>query len=152
MGCRFPGDIHGPEEFWQFLCEGRSAVGEVPPDRWAPFDDGSPEVAAALSGTTRWGSFLADIDAFDAEFFEISPREAAKMDPQQRLLLEVAYEALEHAGIPADSLRRTQTGVFAGACAERIWISGVDRSEPSGCVVGHGRCTEHYRQSGLVFS
>ena len=24
-------------------------------------------------GTTRWGSFLADIDAFDAEFLEISP-------------------------------------------------------------------------------
>src|ERR1700722_10530476 len=42
MGCRFPGDIYGPEAFWQFLCEGRSAVGEVPPDRWAPFDTGSP--------------------------------------------------------------------------------------------------------------
>ena len=117
MGCRFPRDIHGPEAFWQFLCKGRSAVGEVPPDRWARFDDGSPEAATALLGTTRWGSFLADIDAFDAEFFEISPREAAKIDPQQRLLLEVAYEALEHAGIRADSLRRTQTGVFAGACA-----------------------------------
>ena len=24
-------------------------------------------------GTTRWGSFLANIDAFDAEFLEISP-------------------------------------------------------------------------------
>jgi phthiocerol/phenolphthiocerol synthesis type-I polyketide synthase B len=116
LGCRFPGGISSPEALWQFLCEGRSAVGEMPPERWAPFDDGSPEVAATLARTTRLGSFLADIDAFDAEFFDISTREAAKMDPQQRLLLEVAWEALEHAGIPPSSLRRSQTGVFAGAC------------------------------------
>ncbi len=130
IGCRFPGDIDGPEAFWQFLSEGRSAVGEVPSDRWAPFDGGSAEAAAALSGTTRWGSFLADIDAFDAEFFEISPREAAKIDPQQRLLLEVAYEALEHAGIRVDSLQRSETGVFAGACAgEYGYLASSDLSQ-----------------------
>src|SRR5215207_2268782 len=130
LGCRFPGDIHGPEALWQFLSEGRSAVGEVPPDRWAWFDDGSPEGAAALSRTTRWGSFLSDVDAFDAEFFEISASEAAKMDPQQRLLLEVAHEALEHAGIPSQSLRHTQTGVFAGAClGEYGYLVSTDLSQ-----------------------
>lgn len=111
LGCRFPGDIDSPEALWQFLIDGGNAVTEVPADRWAPFDDGSPEIAR----TTRWGSFLGDIAAFDADFFEISSREAAKMDPQQRLLLEVAWEALEHAGIPATSLRRSQTGVYVGA-------------------------------------
>jgi phthiocerol/phenolphthiocerol synthesis type-I polyketide synthase B len=116
VGCRFPGEIDGPDSLWQFLSDGRSAVTEVPPDRWAPFYDGSPEAAAVLSRTTRWGSFLSDIDGFDAEFFEIMSREAAKMDPQQRLLLEVAWEALEYAGIPPSSLRHSQTGVFVGAC------------------------------------
>jgi phthiocerol/phenolphthiocerol synthesis type-I polyketide synthase A len=116
MGCRFPGGISGPEALWQFLCDRRSAIGQVPDERWELFDDGSPEVKALLARTTRWGSFLHDIDAFDAEFFEISPSEAEKMDPQQRLLLEVAWEALEHAGIPPNSLRRSQTGVFAGSC------------------------------------
>ena len=72
LGCRFPGDIAGPDSLWQFLSDGRSAVAEVPPDRWVPFDDGSPEAAAALAHTTRWGSFLDDIDGFDAEFFDIS--------------------------------------------------------------------------------
>src|SRR6202171_4686062 len=130
LGCRFPGEICGPDALWQFLCEGRSSITEVPADRWVPFDDGSPEVAAALAGTTRWGSFLSDIDAFDAEFFEISPREAAKMDPQQRLLLEVACEALEHAGIPANSLRRSQTGVFVGACSSEYgYLASSDLSQ-----------------------
>lgn len=115
LGCRFPGDINSPDALWQFLIDGGNAVTEVPAGRWAPFDDGSPDTANAIARTTRWGSFLRDIAAFDAEFFEISSREAVKMDPQQRLLLEVAWEALEHAGIPATSLRRSQTGVYVGA-------------------------------------
>ncbi|BBY77120.1 phthiocerol/phenolphthiocerol synthesis polyketide synthase type I PpsB [Mycolicibacterium parafortuitum] len=123
LGCRFPGgpdldgNIEGPDAYWDFLTEGRSSVREVPEDRWTWLDDGTPEGSAALAATTKWGSYLRDLDAFDAEFFEIIPREAARMDPQQRLLLEVTHEALEHAGIPADSLAETRTGVFAGAGA-----------------------------------
>lgn len=127
LGCRFPGGITAPEGLWQFLWDGQCSVSEVPVERWLPFDDGSPDVAAALAGTTRWGSFLDDVDAFDADFFEISRREAVKMDPQQRLLLEVAWEALEHAGIPASSLRRSQTGVFVGACfSEYGYLAAAD--------------------------
>ena len=129
LGCRLPGDISGPDALWEFLRDGNSAVGEVPADRWRPFDDGTPESAAALAHTTRWGSFLSDIGAFDADFFHITVREAAKMDPQQRLLLEVAWEALEHAGIPATSLRRSETGVFAGACfSEYGYLGSTDLS------------------------
>jgi phthiocerol/phenolphthiocerol synthesis type-I polyketide synthase A len=141
VGCRFPGGIHGPDSLWRFLSDRDSAVREVPPDRWQAFDDGSPEMAAALARTSRWGGFLDEIDAFDAEFFDISPSEAAKMDPQQRLLLEVACEALEHAGIPADSLRRTRTGVFAGACVSEYGylasrdLSRVDAWTGTGCAL-----------------
>ena len=133
LGCRFPGgpdfegNIEGPDAFWEFLTAGRSSVGEVPAERWGWCDDGTPEGGAALADITRWGAFLRDIDAFDAEFFEIMPREASRMDPQQRLLLEVIHEALEYAGIPADSLAESQTGVFAGACAgDYAHLAGTD--------------------------
>lgn len=132
LGCRLPGGVHDPETLWHFLSQGRTAVAEVPSDRWSPFDDGSPETADILGRTTRWGSFLDAVDAFDAEFFDISAREAVKMDPQQRLLLEVAWEAFEHAGIIPDSLRRSHTGVFVGACVSEYGffasrdLSGVD--------------------------
>ena len=68
----------------------------------------------------REGGFLTSWqpDEFDAEFFAISPREAAAMDPQQRLLLEVACEALEDAGIrTARRSAGTQTSVFVGLTA-----------------------------------
>ncbi|WP_460353306.1 beta-ketoacyl synthase N-terminal-like domain-containing protein [Mycobacterium sp. ZZG] len=133
LGCRFPGgadlegNIAGPDAYWQFLMDGRSSVRQVPEDRWESFQINTPEAAAALAGTTRWGAFLRDLDAFDAEFFEISPSEADKMDPQQRLLLEVTQEALENAGIPAHTLRHSQTGVFAAAClGEYGYLSTVD--------------------------
>src|SRR6478735_2428925 len=130
LGCRLPGDIHGPDALWDFLSAGHSAVSTVPDGRWQAFDDGSPETAAVLADTTRWGSFLSDIDGFDAEFFGITPREADRIDPQQRLLLEVVVEALEHAGIPADSLQRSQTGVFAGACvSEYGYMASRDLSQ-----------------------
>ena len=125
VGCRFPGDVTTPAEFWALLASGRQGVREVPADRWEQFSDGSAADQAVLARTTRWGGFLGDVEGFDAEFFGITPREADLMDPQQRLLLEVAWEALEHAGIPADRLRGSATGVFVGA-------SGTEYSHLSG--------------------
>ena len=125
LGCRLPGDIRGPDALWDFLAARHSAVGTVPDGRWETFDDGSPGAAAALAGTTRWGAFLSDVAGFDADFFGITPREADYIDPQQRLLLEVAVEALEDAGIPAESLQRSQTGVFAGASVSEYGYLGA---------------------------
>ncbi|WP_433465181.1 SDR family NAD(P)-dependent oxidoreductase [Spirillospora sp. CA-128828] len=120
IGLRFPGgdrDLTGPAGYWRFLTGRGDAIREVPDGRWAPFDDGSPEVADLLDKTTRLGGFLDDIAEFDAQFFGITPREAAVMDPQQRLVLEVAWEAFEHAGIGPASLRGSRTGVFVGVSA-----------------------------------
>ena len=29
LGCRFPGGVCGPDEFWQFMCDGKNAITEI---------------------------------------------------------------------------------------------------------------------------
>ncbi|MEM9493189.1 MAG: polyketide synthase, partial [Myxococcota bacterium] len=93
---------------------GRDLVAEIPQNRWDAdrFYDPDPDARGTMY--TKHAAFVDEIDLFDPEFFGISPREARSMDPQQRLLLEVAWEALEHAAIPASSLSGSATGVFVG--------------------------------------
>lgn len=117
IGVRFPGGAVDAASLARLLYDQRDAIAEVPRERWDvdAFYDADPDATGAMY--TRYGGFLDRVDGFDPQFFEISPREAARMDPQQRLLLEVAWEALEDAGMPPDALRRSLTGVFVGACS-----------------------------------
>src|SRR5581483_10077970 len=107
IGCRFPGAA-GPDEFWELLKEGRCAIGELPAGRWASYPRDLPG---------RRGGYLDDVRHFDAAFFGITPLEAVRVDPQHRLLLEVAWEALEHAGLPAERLAGAPVGVYVGISA-----------------------------------
>jgi 6-methylsalicylic acid synthase len=117
LGCRLPGDVYGPEQFWDLLSEQRSTVGDVPWERWAPYAAHGAEFTSAMSRAIARGNFIAGIEEFDTEFFGITPREAELMDPQQRILLEVTWEALEHAGIVPGTLAGTDAGVFVGLCS-----------------------------------
>ena len=114
IGCRFPGGIHDVESFWDLLINARSAIVEVPPNRWARERYYHRNAAVAGRMATKWGGFVDNLDKFDAGFWGISPREAMRMDPQQRWLLEVAWEALEDAGTPPAKLRGASIGVFVG--------------------------------------
>ena len=132
MGCRFPGGVDNPDQYWQLLQDGRSGIVRVPSQRWDADAFYSDDNTVPGTICTIEGGFLTSWqpDEFDAEFFGISPREAAAMDPQQRLLLEVAWEALENAGIPPQTIRGTQTSVFVGQTAYDYMLKLVDRLRP----------------------
>ena len=116
IGCRYPGGVRSPSEFWHFLARGDDGFTDVPADRWDAErftdDDGSVQGRAR----PRQAAFLTGVrlEDFDAQFFGFSPREAESLDPQQRLLLEVGWEAFEDAGIPVTAWEKGRVGVYVG--------------------------------------
>ncbi len=114
MGCRFPGGVRTPDDFWNLLKSGRDVLRDIPNDRWDIDEHYDPEVPVPGKIYVQKGYYLDDIDQFDPQFFGLSPREAESLDPQQRLVMEVAWETLEHAGIAPTSLKGEKTGVFIG--------------------------------------
>jgi epothilone polyketide synthase D len=113
IGCRFPGNVSGWQQYWDFLSRGGDGICEVPPDRWDLARYFSPSRKPG-NLYVRKGGFLSDLDRYDAAFFGISPREAAHLDPQQRLLLEVAWETFEDAGILPSAQAGRNVGVYIG--------------------------------------
>lgn len=114
MSCRTAGDVNNPQQLWDLLLSQKDGVSEVPASRWKPYYTRNPRNKEILDRAVKLGYFVKSIDDFDCQFFGISPKEAEQMDPQQRISLEVAIEALQDAGIPAKSLRGTDTSVFWG--------------------------------------
>ncbi|CAN5383646.1 polyketide synthase Pks13 [soil metagenome] len=114
IGTRFPGDMNTPEETWQALLAGRSGITDLPEGRWEEFL-AEPRIAERVARARTRGGYLSDIKGFDSEFFALSKMEADNIDPQQRMALELTWEALEHARIPASSLRGGDVGVYIGA-------------------------------------
>tara|TARA_A100000171_G_scaffold28205_2_gene26332 strand:- start:4653 stop:7601 length:2949 start_codon:yes stop_codon:yes gene_type:complete len=94
----FPG-ASDTNQFWNNLTHRVSSI--KPAKRW--------------NGTDYQGGFLDHIDSFDADFFNISPKEARLMDPQQRLLIQIAWQAFENGGYTKTSLAGSKGGVFTTA-------------------------------------
>eukprot|EP01052_Picozoa_sp_SAG31_P007896 SAG31_NODE_386_length_16407_cov_24.639686_1_plen_2149_part_00 len=135
MSARMPGGGDTPELFWTNLSSGMILTRSVPKDRWDHSVCYDPDPDVPGKAYTDQGGFLTfDLRKFDASFFGISNREADHMDPQQRMLLEVSWEAIEAAGIAADSLVNSRTGVNLGICGYDYCLLGTRTNDLAGIV------------------
>ncbi|HEV7360855.1 MAG TPA: acyltransferase domain-containing protein [Mycobacterium sp.] len=88
LACRLPGAAT-PRDFWHLVRDGLE-VTQLP----------------------------CGIDEFDADFFNLSPREACAMDPRQRLALELAWELFEDAFLVPETLHGEQVSIYLGAMTD----------------------------------
>ncbi|XP_072169983.1 mycocerosic acid synthase-like polyketide synthase [Diadema setosum] len=123
IGCRFANGANGVYKFWNNVVRGLDCTTSIPPDRLDESFFLFPGEKRPGKMYNVCGGYLTENpELFDRQFFKISPDEANHMDPQIRLLLEVVWETLQDAGICAQSVRGSNTGVYMGVTATEYTI------------------------------
>jgi len=118
---RFPG-AEDAAQFWQNLADGVESIRTFTAPELESV--GVDKTVLRQPDYVRAGAPLSRLDAFDAGFFGVSPREASIMDPQQRFFMESAWGALEHAGYAPGTFSGS-TGVFAGSGPNSYLINNL---------------------------
>lgn len=138
ISCLLP-KANNPEEFWQNLLLQRHCITPIPKDRL--FTNALSKQLDSI--TCMEGGFIAEVAAFDRQFFGISPNEAKQMDPQHRLALQQAWHCLEDANLDLRVLQQTKTGVFAAQMSSDYLQLSLDSASP----VDQYTCIGNYESS-----
>ncbi len=110
MAGRFPG-AKNIAEFWQNLKDGVESISFFTPEELQ--SQGVDRTIFADRAYVPAKAILADVEHFDAAYFDYNPREAEMLDPQHRILLECSVEAFEDAGYNPEQIPG-RTGVYVG--------------------------------------
>ncbi len=116
-------------DYWENIKNGIDCVRELPEDRKDYLDKYLAYTNHPVQAKYKEMAYLDEINNFDYDFFNISPKEAKLMDPKQRLFLEIVWGAIEDAGYGGDRLKGSRTGVFVGGGMDTYYkylISVVD--------------------------
>lgn len=110
MALRAPG-ARDLEAFWRLVESGADSITDLSEEQLL--------AAGVLREEFEHPDYVArnplmpGIDEFDAEFFQMTQREADIRDPQHRVFMEVSHDAVQHAGYSPQTLPGV-VGVFAG--------------------------------------
>ena len=110
MSAHLPG-ASSLAEYWRNLRDGVSSIRRLKEEDL--LEAGVPSGLLRHKDYVPYAALLEHFDHFDADFFGLSPKDAAIMDPQHRQFLECAWEALENAGHVPERYEG-RIGVFGG--------------------------------------
>lgn len=114
---RFPG-ADTVQQLWSNLVEGQESITFF--SREELIEAGVGHALLEDPNFVRAKGVMPNLELFDAEFFQYTPRDAALMDPQVRILHEIVFHALEDAGY-ASAPQRESIGLFLGATNNLTW-------------------------------
>lgn len=128
MSGRFPG-ADSVNELWEMIKSGQTGFKDLSDD--SLIDAGvSSDDFNQTNYVKKSASFISP-DAFDAQFFGYSPREAEELDPQQRVFLECAWSAMEDASYSSENYDG-RVGVYAGAALSNYMLKLYDAAKTDG--------------------
>ncbi|KML70142.1 type I polyketide synthase [Pectobacterium peruviense] len=110
MSARFPG-AEDTAIFWQNLLDGVETISTFSEEELR--ESGIEEEMIASPNYVRRRGILGNAQHFDANFFDITPRDAEIMDPQHRVFLECCWHAFEDAGY-VPTTYPGKVGIFGG--------------------------------------
>ncbi|KZN35318.1 hypothetical protein N480_19225 [Pseudoalteromonas luteoviolacea S2607] len=121
--CRFP-DAITASKYWENIASGVESINELS----AEAKSSIPDAILKQDDYIQVGSFVKDVEFFDADFFQFTPREADVTDPQQRIFLECCYEALELGGYRGlDSTK--SVGVFGSTAISSYLLNNLWKND-----------------------
>jgi phthiocerol/phenolphthiocerol synthesis type-I polyketide synthase E len=121
FACRFPGagDVW---RYWSNIEAGRVSITTLTTEEL--LRNGVPQSEVDDPWYVPFRGRIDGAEYFDADFFGITPKDAALTDPQHRLLLQTAWEALETAGLTTNR-PFGRVGVFAGSGFGHYLVNSV---------------------------
>lgn len=106
MDCKYPG-ADDCEVFWKNCISNKENI------TFFNKNESIKSEQSDFSYNVYARGILNNIEYFDAQFFNYSPKEAHLSDPQHRLFIEAAWSALEKAGYASGDKAQGKVGVYA---------------------------------------
>lgn len=125
MSGRFPG-ADGISALWENIKDGVESITQLTEEDLKA--TGIKEEIYNDPCYVRAEAAVENIDEFDADFFDCTPREAQILNPQHRMFLQYSWKALEDAGYNPE-MYEGRIGVYAGEGFNKYFMDIANNKE-----------------------